>query len=142
MDNNIVDPPEAHSPDPVEQTSTQQSPSQQSSSQQTQAISQDAKNIAVIIWIGTIFIGFVPGLVFYLMYKDDDYIQDQAKEALNWSITAIIAYSIALLLTFVLIGALLLPVVGLCHLIFCFMGAIATSNGKPFRTPFAIRLIQ
>ncbi|MFA7552674.1 MAG: DUF4870 domain-containing protein [Spongiibacteraceae bacterium] len=128
MENNIVDPPaDAHSPDNMEQVKT---------------ISQDAKNIAVIIWIGTIFFGFIPGLVFYLIYKDDDYIQDQSKEALNWSITAIIAYAIALLLTFVVIGVLLLPLVGLCHLIFCIMGAIATSNGKAFRTPFALRLLQ
>ena len=54
------------------------------------AASQDARNIAMLIWVGTIFLSFVPGLIVYLVRKDDDFIVDQAKEALNWSITFII----------------------------------------------------
>jgi len=41
--------------------------------------SQDSKNMALILWIGSIFFGFIPGLIFYLVQKDDSYIQDQAK---------------------------------------------------------------
>lgn len=105
-------------------------------------VTQDSKNIALMTWIGTIFFGFIPGLIFYLIKKDAPYIQDQAKEALNWSITAIIGYVAGLILTFVVIGILVLLVVGICHLVFCIMGAIATSKGKDFRVPFAIRLIK
>lgn len=93
-------------------------------------------------WIGTIFFCFIPGLVFYLIKKDDPYIQDQAKEALNWSITAVVGYIAGVVLTVILIGVLVLFAVGVCHLVFCIMGVIATSNGKPFRVPFAIRLIK
>lgn len=103
---------------------------------------QEDKNIALITWILTLFFGFIPSLIIYLVKKDSAYIQDQAKEALNWSITAIFAYIIAFILTFILIGLLLIPVIGLCHLIFCIMGAIATSKGNKFRAPFAIRLIK
>jgi hypothetical protein len=49
---------------------------------------------------------------------------------------------LASILTFVAIGALLYPVIALCHLIFCIMGAIATSKGNDFSVPFAIRLIK
>ncbi|RCU52539.1 MULTISPECIES: DUF4870 domain-containing protein [Corallincola] len=105
-------------------------------------ISQDTKNMALLTWIGTIFFGFIPGLIFYLIKKDDPYLQDQAKEALNWSITAAIGYLLSAILVIVVIGALLMPVVGICHLVFCIMGAIAASSGKPFRVPFAIRLIK
>ena len=109
----------------------------------TQAIaSQESRNTAVFIWIGTIFLGFIPGLIVYLVKKDDAYVQDQSKEALNWSITAIIGYVIGVILTFVLIGALIMLAVGICHLIFCIMGAIATSKGENFRVPFALRLIK
>lgn len=103
---------------------------------------QDDKNIALITWILTLFFGFIPSLVIYLVKKDSAYTQDQAKEALNWSITAIFGYIIAFILTFILIGLLLLPIIGLCHLIFCIMGAVATSKGNKFRVPFAIRLIK
>lgn len=106
------------------------------------AATQDSKNIALMTWIGTIFFGFIPGLIFYLIKKDDPYIQDQAKEALNWSITAIIGYFAGLILTFILVGILVLLAVGICHLVFCIMGAIRASDGKSFRVPFAIRLIK
>ena len=107
-----------------------------------ESVSQETKNIALLTWIGTIFFGFIPGLVLYLVKKDDPYIQDQSKEALNWSITAMIRYFAGVLLTFVLIGVIVIPAVGICHLVFCIMGAIATSNGKPFRVPFALRLVK
>jgi uncharacterized protein len=105
-------------------------------------ISQDSKNIALMTWVGTLFFGFIPGLVIYLVKKDDPYIQDQAKEALNWSITAIIAYFAGVILTFILIGILVFIVMGVCHLIFCIMGAVGSASGKKFRVPFAIRLIK
>ncbi|WP_347332767.1 DUF4870 domain-containing protein [Marinimicrobium locisalis] len=103
---------------------------------------QDEKNIALITWITTIFFGFIPGLIFYLVKKDSAYIQDQAKEALNWSITALFAYIGAIILTVIIIGAFLIPIIGVVHLIFCIMGAVATSKGDAFRVPFALRLIK
>ena len=79
----------------------------------SEVVAQDSKNIAILIWIGSIFFGFIPGLIIYLFKKDDPYIQDQAKEALNWSITASIGYLAGYILTFVLIGILVFPVVGI-----------------------------
>src|SRR5688572_20419825 len=109
-------------------------------SETSPAVTQDSKNIALMIWIGTIFFGFIPGLIVYLIKKDDSYLQDQAKESLNWSITAMIAYFAGFILTFILIGVLVLAAVAICHLVFCIMGAIAVSEAKIFRVPFALRL--
>ncbi len=105
-------------------------------------VDQESKNMALLIWIGTIFFGFIPGLVFYLVKKDDPYVVDQAKEALNWSITALIGYAAGVLLTMILIGVLVLFALGVCHLIFCIMGAVACSGGKDFKVPYALRLIK
>jgi hypothetical protein len=107
-----------------------------------EGVSQESRNIALLVWIGTIFFGFIPGLIVYLIKKDDPYAIDQSKEALNWSITAIIGYCAGLILTIILIGVLVMLVVGILHLVFCIMGAIAGSSGKPFRVPFAIRLVK
>jgi hypothetical protein len=104
--------------------------------------SQDSRNVAVLVWVGTIFFGFVPGLIVYLIKKDDAYVLDQSKEALNWAITALIGWFAGVILTFILIGVLVFVVVGLSHLIFCIMGAVAASSGKTYRVPFAIRLIN
>ena len=105
-------------------------------------ISQDSKNLALILWIGTIFLGFIPGLILYLTKKDDSYVLEQAIEALNWSITVILGYCAALVLMVIFIGALLFPLIWLCHMIFCIMGALACAEGKSFRTPFALRLMK
>jgi uncharacterized Tic20 family protein len=106
------------------------------------ATSQDSKNTALLIWIGTIFLGFIPGLIVYLVKKDDPYVLDQAKEALNWSITAMIAYAAGMLLTIILVGFLVMGAVAICHLVFCIMGAVKCSSGASFRVPFALRLVK
>ena len=110
--------------------------------QKINEITQDAKNMALLSWIGTLFFGFIPGLILYLIKKDDEYVQDQSKESLNWSITAIIAYMVAFMLSFIVIGIFLIPVIGICHIVFCIMGAVSTSKGNNFRVPYAIRLIK
>jgi uncharacterized Tic20 family protein len=106
------------------------------------SVSQDAKNLALLLWLGTIFFGFIPGLVVYLVKKDDAYILDQGKESLNWSITALIGYVAGMILAVIVIGVFVMAAVGICHLVFCIMGVIAASSGKPFRVPYALRLIK
>jgi uncharacterized protein len=108
----------------------------------TSAVSQDSKTQALLVWILTIFFGFIPGLIFFLIKKDDEYVFDQAKEALNWSITVVIGYIIGFILTFIAIGVLVILALGIANLVFCIMGVIAASSGKPFRVPFAIRLVK
>lgn len=105
-------------------------------------VSQDSKNLGLVLWIATIFFWIIPGLLFYLLKKDDPYLFEQAKESLNWSITALIVYAIGFVLMFVLIGVLVWAVLGIVHLVFCIMGVIATSKGESFRVPWAIRLIK
>ena len=105
-------------------------------------ISQDSKNIVLLLWLGTLFFGFIPALIMYLIKKDDAYILDQSKEALNWSITAFIGYVAGMILAIIVIGVVVIAAVGICHLVFCIMGVIAVNNGKTFRVPFALRLIK
>ncbi len=105
-------------------------------------VTKESTNIAVLTWIGTLFFAFIPPLIVYLLKKEDAYIQDQSKEALNWSITVTIAYFISMILSFILIGFLFMFAVGICHLVFCIMGAVGASKGNEFRVPFALRLIK
>lgn len=107
-----------------------------------QEVTQDSKNTALLLWIGTFFFGFIPGLILFLVKKDDAYVYDQSKEALNWSITAAIGYVAGAILSMIFIGIFVVAAVGICHLVFCIMGAVATSKGQQFRTPFALRLVK
>ncbi len=108
----------------------------------TAPLSQDSKNLALLCWLGSVLLAFIPGLAFYLAKKDDAYLQDQAKEALNWGITFMLMLIVCKVLTLILIGFFLAIAVWLCHIVFCVMGAVAVSDGKPFRVPFALRLIK
>ena len=106
------------------------------------AVSKDSRNIAVMGWIGSLFFGFIPGLIIYLIKENDAYAKDQAKEMLNWSITSTIGIFVSTILSAVLIGVFGLIAFGVGHLVFCIMGAVATSNGKDFRVPLTLRLLK
>lgn len=104
--------------------------------------SQDSRNLALLTWVGTLFMWFLPSLIMYLVKKDDAYVHSQAKEALNWSITVLIGYVAGAILSLILIGALVIIAVGMGHLVICILGAVRASEGVAFRAPFTIRLIK
>lgn len=95
----------------------------------------------MLCWLGTLLLAFLPGLLLYLLRKDDPFIHAHAREALNWGITALLIYAIGAILTFVVIGVLITGGVGVIHFAFCLMGAVSANSGRPFRTPFSLRLV-
>ena len=105
--------------------------------------SNDDKNIATVTHLaGTVF-SFVPALIVWILKKDDSaYLNDQAKEALNFQITMLIAQFIAGILVWVLIGFILIPIVWIINVVFCIIAAVATSKGEAYRYPLCIRLIN
>jgi len=105
--------------------------------------SNDDKNIATITHLaGTIFF-FIPALVVWILKKADNaYLADQAKEALNFQITILIAMIIAKAMLWILVGFALVPLVFLANLVFCIIAAISTSKGTTYRYPFCLRLIN
>jgi len=105
-------------------------------------VSQDTKNIGLLMWLGTIFFGFIPALIIYLVKTEDVFLADQSKEALNWSITLFLATLVGGVLCLILIGFLVLFALWIINIVFCILGAIAASNGTLYRTPFTLRLIK
>jgi hypothetical protein len=90
-----------------------------------------------------IFTSFLGPLIVWLIKKDEhSFVDEQGKEALNFQITALIAYLASGLLTFVCIGALLLPAVAIVDLIFCIMACIATNKGEHYRYPISLRIVK
>jgi uncharacterized protein len=103
---------------------------------------QDEKNLGLLLWFTTIFFVIIPGLAYYLVKQDSPYLLAQAKEAINWSITAILGYVAGVILAVIVIGFLIIAAVAVLHLVFCIMGMVATARGDSFRVPFALRLIK
>ena len=108
----------------------------------SQASAND-KNIAVLTHLGGIFFGFIPGLLVWLLKKDDSpFVGEQAREALNFQITVMMAYMAAWLLAFLLVGLALLPMIYVGNIVLCILAAVAVSRGEDYRYPFALRLIN
>ena len=106
-------------------------------------ITADDRNIAVITHLAGTLFSIFPGLIVWLLKKDDStYIADQAKEALNFQITILLAYFISTVLAFILIGFVLMGVIWITNIILCIIAAIAASKGESYRYPFALRLIN
>jgi uncharacterized Tic20 family protein len=109
--------------------------------------SQDDKNLSMLAHLlGAIFC-FIPGLVIWLMNKDSpekQFVNDQAKEALNFQITALIVFvAISALVPFLFF--LVVPLVSLVWLVdvvFCIVAGVAASKGTEYRYPVALRLIK
>jgi len=87
----------------------------------------------------------VGALVFWLVTKNDNdrpFVQDQAREVLNFQLNVIVVAFVCGLLTIVLIGFLLLPVVLIGAVVLTFIGAAKASKGESYRYPFIIRVIK
>ena len=99
----------------------------------------------LLAFVGMVFpFGNILGpLVIWLVKKDDSaFVDDQGKEALNFNITISIAGFVAFLLTFVVIGAFLLPIIGIFWLVMTIVAAVKANGGEYYRYPLTLRLIS
>ena len=114
-------------------------------------ISKEERNWAMLshlsglLAFATLIGGVLGPLVMWMIRKDDmNFAADQAKEALNFQITVIIAMVVAIILMMVTLGLLFFVpmIVGLGALVLCIMAAIKVNEGVAYRYPFALRLIK
>jgi len=92
---------------------------------------------------------FVGPLIVYLVKKDEDaFVADQAREALNFNLSALLYLTLGGIVTFILIiliiGLLLIPVFLLAAvgwLVLVVVGAVQANKGEAYRYPLTIRFI-
>jgi uncharacterized Tic20 family protein len=97
-------------------------------------------------------LSFLPSLIIWLVFKERGrFTAGEAKEALNFQITLLIGYlaisvisTILGLVTFGLLAGLgsLTWVLWLVGAIFSVLGFVSAREGRPYRYPFALRLIN
>ena len=92
---------------------------------------------------------FLGPLLIWLMKKDTmPFVADQAKEALNFSITVSAIFLILLILSLLTLGlgflvtVPIMLVIGLGALVLIIMAAIKANEGVAYRYPFALRLVK
>lgn len=107
------------------------------------SVTANDKNIAVLTHLAGIFFSFVPALIVWILKKDDSaFIGTQAREALNFQITVVIAYMVAGVLAWILVGLLFFPIIWVGNLVLCLVAAINVSKGENYQYPLALRLIN
>jgi uncharacterized Tic20 family protein len=98
---------------------------------------------SLVAHIGTIVFGFLAPLIVLLVKGNDSpTVRAHAVESLNFQITATIGYVVSYMLIFVLIGLITLPAIWLVAVVFAIMATMAASAGKPYKYPFALRLVK
>ena len=109
------------------------------------AVSSDDRTMAMLAHLLGILTAFIGPLVIWLINKDKPekaFVNDQAKEALNFQITVTIAYIVASALSVILLGLLLIPVIMIANLVLCILAGLKANEGVAYRYPFALRLIN
>ena len=88
-------------------------------------------------------VGILGPLVIYLIKRgQSSFVEENAKESLNFQITMILAFIISAILMVVWIGFILLVVLGVAEVVLVIIATIRASENKIYRYPFNLRLIK
>ncbi len=89
------------------------------------------------------FGNIVGPLIIWLIKRDEmSFVNDQAKEALNFNISMTIYMVVSLVLIFVVIGIPLVIVLGVAWLVLTIMAAVKANEGVAYRYPLTLRLVK
>ncbi len=106
---------------------------------------QEDRTLALITHLSGIILSFIVPLVIWLTNKDradKGWLNDQAKEALNFQITVLLGYVVSAVLAIILIGGVLGLAIWVANIILCILAAVKANEGVAYRYPFALRLIK
>lgn len=131
------------SPPPVSQTPAGVPASAPFSPLVGRQLTSDETMWSLLAHLGGIVLGFIAPLVVMLVKgAESPFTRYQSVEALNFQITVAIGYVAASVLSFMLIGVFLFPVLLVVNVVFCVMAGIAANKGETYRYPFALRLVK
>ncbi|GAB2569046.1 DUF4870 domain-containing protein [Dyella jejuensis] len=108
-------------------------------------VSSNDRNLAMITHLSGIVLGVIVPLIVWLIHKDrtdKTYLAGEAKEALNFQLTILIAWIICWVLQIILIGFFLMAVLWVVDLVFCIVAAVRVSSDGHYRYPFTLRLVS
>jgi hypothetical protein len=90
------------------------------------------------------FVGFVVGpLIVWLMKKQEfALVADQGRESLNFQMSMLIHFALAVLLSLILIGIPLLIAWGVFEIVIVAIAAVRANNGEQYRYPLNLRLVK
>ena len=91
----------------------------------------------------TVGMGFLGPLIIWLVKKDQSrFVDDQAKEALNFQLTLLIGVVIGIATACLIVGIVILIGVGVFSLVMCIIAGVRANSGERYRYPLTIRFIK
>lgn len=82
-------------------------------------------------------------LVIWLVKRDEmSFVDDQAKEALNFNISMTLYMVVAGILILVLVGIPLMIVLGIAWLVLVILASVKANEGTAYRYPLTLRLVK
>lgn len=96
--------------------------------------------MAALTHILALFTWFIGPLIM-LIATEDEFVEENARNAINFQIVFTLGMFISGILSLVLIGLLLMPILGLLDLIFCVMAAVKASDGEAWEYPLTPDLV-
>lgn len=102
-----------------------------------------ACHLSALIGFVVPFGNIIAPLVIWLFKKEESaFINDQGKESLNFQITMTIYVIIGIILTFIVIGILVLLGLAIFTLVVIILASIKSSEGSYYRYPATIRFLR
>lgn len=118
-----------------------QTPGSAPGSYQGPPAEQDAKNLSMLAHILNII--FLVPLLVYLLKKDTSpFLEDQSKEALNFSLNCLIIHLICSFTAFLCIPAIISLALFITQIVLGIIGGLKARDGIAYRYPLVIRMIK
>jgi uncharacterized protein len=97
---------------------------------------------AMAVHIAGIFFSFIPSLIVYVAVTDNPWLKEQSRNALNFQLTLLIGWIIAIVTSIVGIGILLIWVIEIAVVIFSVIAALRANAGETYKYPATIELVK
>jgi uncharacterized Tic20 family protein len=99
--------------------------------------------LAALSHASALVASFLGPLLFLVLADDDDeLVKENAKSSLNFQIIMAVLFFASFLLTFLLIGLLLLPIVGIIDFILVILATIKANDGEVYSYPFTPSIVS
>ena len=106
-------------------------------------VTNDDRQMATLAHALTLVAGFLAPLIIWITKKGESaFVDEHTKEALNFQLTMLIGWMIAVISAVVLIGFLFMPVLIVVQYLFPILAAIAANRGEYYQYPLNIRMIK
>jgi len=97
----------------------------------------------LIFWLIPVIGGVICPLILWQIKKNEySFVDEQGKEAVNFQISMLLYWIVAMLLCFACIGAALVPIVLVVDIVLAIVASIKVGEGHSYRYPFCIRFIK